>query len=166
MLDPYPKLYRLIFGLLEPAGLLGGAAFAILFPNQFHHAYLGSGWLGDASRGSQAGQKGVLVASGMGTCRLIIGVMSSVLLPTFQKTLKGQPQLHETLLRSYLGCLLIGDFAHTFVTLYYTPADVRWHPFSRWTLLLWGNIAGTIFPNFARLAWFAGIGRRGRAVQL
>lgn len=70
MLDPYPLVYRFIFGLLEPAGLFGGAAFAILAPNQFHHAYLGSGWLGDTSRGSNTGQKGVLVAAGMGTCEL------------------------------------------------------------------------------------------------
>lgn len=34
--------------------------------------------------------------------------------------------------------------------MYYTPAEVRWHPFSRWTILLWGNIAGTLMPNFAR----------------
>lgn len=130
MLVPYPPLYRLMFGLLEPAGLLGGAAFAILAPNQFLHAYLGSGWFGDASRGIQAGPKGVLVASGMGTCELqcfsfwrsssradlcratgmlIIGVLSTVMLPTFQKTLKSQPKLHETILRAYLGCLLVGD---------------------------------------------------------
>lgn len=69
MLIPYPPIYRLIFGILEPGGLLAGAAFAILFPNQFHHAYLGSGWLGDAARGSKAGEKGVMVAAGMGSCK-------------------------------------------------------------------------------------------------
>lgn len=40
---------------------------------------------------------------------LIIGVLSSVVLPTLQNTLKDHPRLHETILQAYLGCLLVGD---------------------------------------------------------
>lgn len=42
------------------------------------------------------------------------------------------------------------QLAHTFITLYCTPSEVRWHIFSRWAVLFWGNIAGTLMPTFAR----------------
>lgn len=70
-IQPYPSFYRFVFGVLEPAGLIAGAAFALLFPGGFHEAYLGKGWLGDAmAKHHHAGPKSVLVAAGMGSCEL------------------------------------------------------------------------------------------------
>lgn len=68
MSTPYPAPYSLIFSLLEPSGLLAGAAFAILAPQSFYSAYLGSGWFGDSTTGGRAGDKAALTASGMGSC--------------------------------------------------------------------------------------------------
>lgn len=48
-----------------------------------------------------------------------------------------------------LRVVLLPQFAHIAVTLFYAPAHIRFHP-TRWTILLWGNIAGTLFPNVAR----------------
>lgn len=72
-LKPYPSTYALIFGVLEPLGLFAGAAFALLFPNGFHQAFLGHGWLGDAIKRheAQAGHKSLLVAAGFGSCEFV-----------------------------------------------------------------------------------------------
>ena len=66
---PYPPLYALAFSLLEPAGLLSGAAFALFLPSTFFSAYLGSGWFGDSHTGGRPGDNARLVASGMGSCQ-------------------------------------------------------------------------------------------------
>ena len=79
----------------------------------------------------------------------ILGVLGTFLLPSLQKHLSPHPALHERVLRTYLAALLVGDFVHVAITLHYTPAEVRWAP-QRWTLLMWGNVAGTLMPNFAR----------------
>lgn len=69
ILDPYPAVYRFIFGYLEPLGLIAGAVFAITAPSSFHDAYLGRHhFTGDAHWHSHASQKSVMVASGMGSC--------------------------------------------------------------------------------------------------
>ncbi|KAL8279242.1 hypothetical protein RQP46_008279 [Phenoliferia psychrophenolica] len=150
MSTPLPQPYYAIFAVLEPGGLLAGAAFALFAPTKFFNSYLGVGWFGDKVTGGLAGSNAQLVAGGMGSCMLILGVLSTIMIPKMSKTLKDHPVLHERLLRGYLGALFVGDFVHILVTLYYTPASVRYAPFSKWTILLWGNIIGTAGPQLAR----------------
>lgn len=73
-LTPYPPIYRLVFGRVEPIGLILGGLFAVLLPSTFHQAYLGKHhWTGDASFRSKIDDKSVMVASGMGSCELSSG---------------------------------------------------------------------------------------------
>jgi hypothetical protein len=39
----------------------------------------------------------------------IIGVLSALVLPKLAKVLKGNPEMHERILKSYLGALAVGD---------------------------------------------------------
>jgi hypothetical protein len=41
------------------------------------------------------------------------------------------------------------QFMHIALTLYNAPASLRWTP-SAWTILFWGNVAGTAAPMLVR----------------
>lgn len=45
---------------------------------------------------------------------LIIGVLSTFVLPVMEKHLSAHPKIHERLLQTYLGCLLFGDVSRIY----------------------------------------------------
>lgn len=118
MLVPYPRVYQLIFGLIEPAGLVAGGVFALGWPRQFARAYLYETEPNDQSQmvtagfGSCGPHRAASVPPRLNLCSsgmLIIGALASILLPTFQRVLGDKPKEHEKILKAYLSCLLIGD---------------------------------------------------------
>jgi len=87
----------------------------------------------------------------------LLGVINLFVLGAVRKHLEGQPALQEKIVRSLLTPLVLGDFAHLFVTIW-GLGEEKWN-FSRYTPMLWITIILGISLLVPRVAWHLGIGR-------
>ncbi|ORY31934.1 hypothetical protein BCR39DRAFT_524678 [Naematelia encephala] len=161
MRNPLPASYYYFFWLVEPALTLCGAIYAIFLPEKYASELLPPHYervttiMGNTVRGQ-------IVIGGLGSCFLLLAMISLSLFPIIKHTLKDQPAAQAKLVKGLLIPLAIADLTHIFVTLIPMPMSLLETP-QKWTTLVNGNVWITTVLFIVRVSYLLGIGRKKTA---
>ncbi|TFK75850.1 hypothetical protein BDN72DRAFT_809557 [Pluteus cervinus] len=87
----------------------------------------------------------------------LLGIVNLFVLTAARQHLGSHPALQEKIVFSLLTPLLVGDFAHLYVTLW-ALGDQKWD-FANWSPMLWTTVILGFSLMIPRMAWHLGIGR-------
>ena len=87
----------------------------------------------------------------------LLGVINFFVLRTARKHLSSQPALQEKVVGALLTPLILGDFAHLYVT-FWALGDEKWNV-GRWSSMLWTTLILGLSLMVPRIFWHLGIGR-------
>jgi len=99
-----------------------------------------------------------MLAGNLGSCFLLLVMISFSLFPIFKHHLGSSPRLQQKVIRALLIPLAVADIVHIALTLYPLPLDLVLNPV-KWTTLIWGNVGITFGLFIVRMLWIAGAGR-------
>ncbi|WVQ80293.1 hypothetical protein IAT38_002398 [Cryptococcus sp. DSM 104549] len=155
--SPLPPHYYYFFLFLEPILTIAGAFRAIVDPTGFARDLVpvkieraSSGWGGSI--------RGRAVTSELGSCFLLLALISLSLFRLFKKHLEDKPMLQEKMVKGLLVPLAIADILHIAVTLLQLPMSHLQSP-SQWTYLLHSTVWITTGLFITRVSWLLGIAR-------
>ncbi|ODN75846.1 hypothetical protein L202_05839 [Cryptococcus amylolentus CBS 6039] len=152
-----PGAYYYFFWLIEPLLTVAGGVSAIYDPVAFAKDSLplnierASALVGKSVRGQ-------LVTTQLGSCFLLLAMISFSLFWVIKKNFKDQPAVQEKLVKALLIPLSIADLVHIGITLLALPVSHLQDP-SAWTYVLKGNVWITSVLFLVRSAWLLGIAR-------
>lgn len=87
----------------------------------------------------------------------LLGVVNFFVLRAARKHLSSQPALQEKIVGALLTPLVVGDFAHLYVT-FWALGDEKWDV-GRWSSMLWTTLILGLSLMIPRILWHLGIGR-------
>ncbi|KIR63776.1 hypothetical protein I312_105272 [Cryptococcus bacillisporus CA1280] len=152
-----PAPYFYFFWLLEPILTVAGGVSAIYDPISFGGNTLPRN-IERATLKMGNTVRGQIVVSELGSCFLLLAMISFSLFYLFKKHLDDKPVLQEKLVKGLLIPLAIADLLHIAVTLLPLPMSHLENP-SQWTYILHSTVWITSSLFIVRLAWLFGIGR-------
>ncbi|WWC57861.1 uncharacterized protein I303_100396 [Kwoniella dejecticola CBS 10117] len=152
-----PKGYYYFFWILEPALTIAGGVSAITNPQDFGRQQLPDA-LERTSVGIGATSRGQMVISQLGSCFILLAMISISLVYLFKKHLDDTPAGLEKMMRGLLVPLAIADLLHIFVTLLPLPISHLKSP-SEWTHIVHCTVWITLGLFITRVSWLLCIGR-------
>ncbi|KIR79289.1 hypothetical protein I305_02128 [Cryptococcus gattii E566] len=152
-----PAPYFYFFWLLEPILTVAGGISAIYDPISFGGNMLPRN-IERATLKMGNTVRGQIVVSELGSCFMLLAMISFSLFYLFKKHLDDKPVLQEKLVKGLLIPLAIADLLHIAVTLLPLPMSHLENP-SQWTYILHSTVWITSSLFIVRLAWLFGIGR-------
>ncbi|KGB77182.2 hypothetical protein CNBG_3020 [Cryptococcus deuterogattii R265] len=152
-----PAPYFYFFWLLEPILTVAGGVSAIYDPISFGGNTLPRN-IERATLKMGNTVRGQIVVSELGSCFMLLAMISFSLFYLFKKHLEDKPVLQEKLVKGLLIPLAIADLLHIGVTLLPLPMSHLENP-SQWTYILHSTVWITSGLFIVRLAWLFGIGR-------
>ncbi|OWZ79191.1 hypothetical protein C365_02119 [Cryptococcus neoformans Bt85] len=152
-----PAPYFYFFWLLEPILTVAGGVSAIYDPISFGGNTIPRN-IERATLKMGSTVRGQIVVSELGSCFMLLAMISFSLFYIFKKHLEDKPVLQEKLVKGLLIPLAIADLLHIAVTLLALPMSHLENP-SQWTYILQSTVWITSGLFIVRLAWLFGIGR-------
>ncbi|WRT63552.1 uncharacterized protein IL334_000457 [Kwoniella shivajii] len=152
-----PSNYYYFFWLLEPALTIVGALSAILNPEDFGRHQLPD-HIERPTTGIGSSSRGQMIVSQLGSCFMLLAMLSLSLVYLFKKYLDDRPVVLEKLFKGLLIPLAIADILHVVVTLLPLPISHLKSP-SEWTHVLHCTVWITLTLFVTRLSWLLGFGR-------
>ncbi|WWC67071.1 uncharacterized protein I206_100978 [Kwoniella pini CBS 10737] len=157
-----PNGYYYFFWILEPTLTIAGGISAIFNPENFGKNQLPNNIekntinIGSTSRGQ-------IIISQLGSCFILLAMISLSLIYLFKKYLNDKPLILEKMLKGLLIPLAIADeltiYDHSvFVTLLPLPISHLKSPLE-WTYILHCTVWITLTLFITRISWLIGIGR-------
>ncbi|WVR03368.1 hypothetical protein IAU60_000359 [Kwoniella sp. DSM 27419] len=156
-----PKSYYYFFWLAEPILTIAGGLSAIIRPREFANDLLSqrverSTWdIGRSSRGQ-------ILAGELGSCFMLLAMISLSLVYLFKKHLDDRPAVLEKMVKGLLVPLAIADLLHIAVTFLPLPISHIRSP-RDWSHVLHCTIWITSTLFIVRVSWLLGIGRPSAA---
>ncbi|KAL0244004.1 hypothetical protein I308_105267 [Cryptococcus tetragattii IND107] len=152
-----PAPYFYFFWLLEPILTVAGGVSAIYDPISFGGNTLPRN-IERATLKMGNTVRGQIVVSELGSCFMLLAMISFSLFYLFKRHLEDKPVLQEKLVKGLLIPLAVADVLHIAVTLLPLPMSHLENP-SQWTYILHSTVWITSSLFIVRLAWLFGIGR-------
>ncbi|WVQ76441.1 hypothetical protein IAR50_006108 [Cryptococcus sp. DSM 104548] len=156
-----PGPYYYFFWLVEPLLTVAGGVSAIYDPVKFAKDSLpltiekASALVGKSVRGQ-------LVTTQLGSCFLLLAMISFSLFWVIKKHFNENPAVQQKLVKALLIPLAIADLIHIGLTLLALPVSHLQDP-SAWTYVLKGNVWITSVLFLVRSSWLLGIARPSAA---
>ncbi|WVQ64525.1 uncharacterized protein L199_002692 [Kwoniella botswanensis] len=152
-----PTRYYYFFWLVEPLLTIAGGLSAIINPEDFGRNQLPDG-IERLTVGIGGSSRGQMVISQLGSCFILLAMISLSLVYLFKKHLDDKPALLEKMMKGLLVPLAIADLLHVFVTLIPLPISHLKSP-SEWTYIIHCTVWITLSLFVTRACWLLGIGR-------
>ncbi|KAK8845362.1 hypothetical protein IAR55_006075 [Kwoniella newhampshirensis] len=153
-----PDGYYYFFWFLEPALTIAGGISAIFDPKGFGGNLL-PGHIERATKDIGTTSRGQMIVCELGSCFVLLALISLSLFYLFKHHLEHQPAIQETMIRGLLVPLAIADLLHIAVTLLPLPISHLKSP-SQWTHILHCTVWITLTLFVVRISWLLGIGRK------
>ncbi|OCF59939.1 hypothetical protein L486_02612 [Kwoniella mangroviensis CBS 10435] len=154
-----PTRYYYFFWLVEPILTIAGGLSAIINPKDFGRYQLPDG-IERLTVGIGGSSRGQMVISQLGSCFILLAMISLSLVYLFKKHLDDKPALLERMMKGLLVPLAIADVSVVvvFVTLIPLPISHLKSP-SEWTHIIHCTVWITLSLFVTRVCWLLGIGR-------
>ncbi|WVO14905.1 hypothetical protein L204_102545 [Cryptococcus depauperatus] len=158
-----PPFYYYYFWIFESVLTIAGGISAIVDPIKWT-ANLMPSYLERSTLNMGHTSRGQTITGQLGSCFLLLGMISVSLFYLFKKHLNDQPVIQEKLVRGLLIPLAIADLLHTGMTLLPLPVSHLKNP-SEWTFMLHATVWITLGLFIVRIAWLFGIGRASTQIK-
>ncbi|WVW81544.1 hypothetical protein I302_103539 [Kwoniella bestiolae CBS 10118] len=152
-----PAKYYYFFWVVESVLTIAGGLSAIINPEDFGRYQL-SDSIERLTVGIGGSSRGQMVISQLGSCFILLAMISLSLVYLFKKHLDDRPALLEKMMKGLLVPLAIADLLHVFVTLIPLPISHLKSP-SEWTHIIHCTVWITLTLFMTRVCWLVGIGR-------
>nr|ODO04348.1 hypothetical protein L204_00706 [Cryptococcus depauperatus CBS 7855] len=163
-----PPFYYYYFWIFESVLTIAGGISAIVDPIKWT-ANLMPSYLERSTLNMGHTSRGQTITGQLGSCFLLLGMISVSLFYLFKKHLNDQPVIQEKLVRGLLIPLAIADpslgfLCSTGMTLLPLPVSHLKNP-SEWTFMLHATVWITLGLFIVRIAWLFGIGRASTQIK-